>query len=180
MRRKLKKKEDMYQLSHKYKRTAVLWMLIGIIYFSNQTALRAQFYTIPDITFRNYLSTTYPGILNGSNDLIISNAAAIEGPFSITSGVTNVDGVQYFTAVDSIYCFSNNIPSMPFISSMTDLKVIQVGNSNLTVLPTNLNQLTSLKNLIIETNKLTIVPSLKGLTNLKEIEFCHNFISLDN
>jgi hypothetical protein len=167
----------MYRLFHNYSKKIILWICIGMLYLSGNTPIRAQFYTIPDVAFRAHIVSTYPGIVNGSNQLIISQAPTVEGPFSITSGVTNLDGIQYFTAVDTLYSFGNPLTDLSYVTSMTDLKVIQIQDGNITALPTNLNQLTNLKELNFEWNKLTSLPSLNGLVNLKFIKLWQNSIT---
>lgn len=133
-----------------------------------------QFYTIPDANFRNYLNSTYPLLLNGSQQLIIANAKNFTGSLSCASlNIQDLSGLQYFHKLTMLNCVDNPIGTLPSLDSMTAITAIWAEKCQLTTLP-KINHLTALKTLVVKNNLLTSLPSLTGLVNLEYLDCSRN------
>ena len=98
----------------------------------------------------------YPSLVDGSNELIISQANAFTGTLSCTGkGIVNVDGLQYFTSVSELDFSNNDIVDFTSTAGLTQLTAI------------NLNS-----------NELEFVPDLSGFNSLTT--FRANYNQMDN
>ncbi len=155
---------------------------------------KAQYVTIPDTTFVNWLqSNGYSACMNG-NQLDTTCGAVLSATTMncYAVPVRDLAGIQYFKNLDSLDCSSDslyNIPALPPL--LTFLNCGYNNLINLPLLPTNLlsfqcayNKLTSLPvlppnlaDLYCENNKLTSLPSLP--TTLRALD-CSENISIDS
>ena len=166
----VKLKTVMFQLLNK------VYFIIAFLTISICTS--GQTYVIPDAALLNRIKSVYPAVINGNNELIILNANAVEGPFDITSlGIVNLDGMQFFTQLDTFYIVNNPQSDLEPITYMIGLKHLYIFKHNSTTLPTNIVNLTQLEHLVDEENNLTSLPSLVGLNALKELKVWKNKIT---
>lgn len=83
-------------------------VLIHIVFILFSFVGYGQTVSIPDPVFLNFLKTNYPQTINSSNQLVTSIAAQVTGTISDSSlGITNLEGIQYFSKITKIN-FSNN------------------------------------------------------------------------
>jgi internalin A len=136
--------------------------------------LFSQTAVIPDPLFRQFLVTNYPGVMNTNQELIISNAALVTGTFQCSNlNITNLDGVQYFTKVNILYCFNNKLITLPDLNGMTNILQIHAYQNQLRYLP-SFNTLKTLKVLILGDNLLDQFPEVDSLNNLTELYVYRN------
>jgi uncharacterized repeat protein (TIGR01451 family) len=94
-----------------------LFYLLSICFFI-QYSTNAQYVTIPDPEFRNYLIQNYPGCMNGSGMLDTTCTAVVNEinfPLNNTNlyNVNNFEGFQYFKNLENASFRANNITSLP-------------------------------------------------------------------
>lgn len=136
-----------------------------------------QYVEIPDMNFRNALIQLYPTCFN-SNQMMDSQCSNIKNATSLDvsmMGISNLDGLQYFTSLTSFRCAGNKLTSLPSLpSSLFDLNCGGNQLATLPYLPFNLehlycggNQLTSFPSLpsglgylSCYNNKFTVLPEL--------------------
>lgn len=147
---------------------------IILFFFSVQNFLLAQTVSVPDPAFLNFLKTEYPSVINASDQLIISQAATVNGTLDCSNnGIQNLEGVQYFTGIKTLSASYNNISSLPDISSLTLLEKLFISNNKLTKLPSLTNNLNLLQ-IIAFSNLIDTLPPLNHLTSLFKIDLGDN------
>ena len=138
----------------------------------------AQYVTIPDTIFRNYLKSQYPLCFN-SNKQMNTACSAIVNATTLdveNKNIYNLAGIQYFTSLKSLNCSNNNLVDLPSLpASLTNLYCSTNQLISLPQFPDSLgnidcsfNQLTSLptipaslnNGLICNYNRLTSIPTL--------------------
>ena len=132
---------------------------------------------IPDTNFRNFLNTNYPAFMDGSGDsLIIDSAATLTGTLNCSSqNIANLTGVEYFVNITQLWCFNNQLTSLPALTNNTALQELWCTSNQLTALP-NLN--TALQVLWCNNNKLTTLPALTNNTALLRLECSGNQLTI--
>ena len=78
------------------------------------TRTNAQYVTIPDTNFVNYLTAHYPSAMVGN--MMDTTNVNVVGATSLNIsnlGISNIDGVQYFDSLNSLNAYNNNITSLP-------------------------------------------------------------------
>lgn len=139
----------------------LLLMRAGNLY--SQTAV------IPDPNFRQFLKTYYPGTMNINDELITSNAAAVTGTIQCSGrNIENLEGIQYFTGITTLYCYNNKLTTLPDLSGITNLIMLHAHQNLISSLP-SFNELTNLKILILGDNQLKNFPVIDSLKNLTEL-----------
>ena len=166
---------------------ALAILIIGLI-----SKTQAQWVTIPDPNFVNYLNIYYPAAMNGN--LMDTTSFDIVNEFSLdisNSNLSNIYGVQFFDDLNELICSNNNITQIPPLPA--DLQSLDCSFNQITQLPnlpTNFfsiidcsnNLLNSLPTLPIYTNILictnNLLNSLPVLTtNLTDVECDYNQIT---
>jgi|GEM_PF-1485816 internalin A len=152
----------------------------------------AQTVPIPDAAFLDFLQSNYAQTINGSDELIISEAAQITGTLSCNGlGITNLDGVQYFSQVSRLLAYSNDIVSIPSLVGMTNLQTLHLYDNALTSRP-DFSGLLKLKTVLIYQNNLTqfpvfgnnpameeIIASQNAITSIQSLSNLTNLLKLD-
>ncbi len=150
---------------------------------------QAQFVTIPDVNFRNYLIALCPSCFNGSQQMDTTCSGILNVTTLDVSNkyITDLEGIRYFNNLLDLNCSNNllnSLPNLPYLINRLDCSSNKL--TSLTTLHTNLkflfctnNQLTSLPtlpdNLILllcNSNQLTNLPSLPN--KLKYLHFSNN------
>jgi len=129
---------------------------------------------LPDTNFRNFLIAAYPSVMNPDKTLNIAAANAFNGNFQCyNKNVTNLTGIEYFTSIAILEVkYNPNLQSIPNIDGLTNVTILGLDSNGLTSLP-NLSTLTNLQILSFHHNQVTTLPSLNGLTQLVTL-FVHN------
>jgi len=152
-------------------------LLIALLFFYSLT--KAQYVTIPDANFLSYLQSVIPTALNGNQMDTTSTAVTTLTYISAGSySITNLSGVQYFDALITLDCSSNQINNFPKLP--TALQYFQCSFNPVTSLPLLPNSLrqfvcisngltslpllpNSLRQLVCPNNNLTSLPTLPNL-----------------
>lgn len=118
--------------------------------------LKAQIVNIPDTSFKSFLINHVPTIdSNGDNEIQLSEAQAYSGGFNLVdTSISNLIGIEEFTALTSLNCPDNEFTTLDISSninltslncSYNQLTTLDVSNNlALTFLSCDYNQLTSL------------------------------------
>ncbi len=126
-------------------------ILIGMALCFALTSADAQYVTIPDTNFRNWLNTHgFASCMNGSQ--MDTTCSAVVNATSIScnnSGVVNLTGIQYFDNLQYLNCRSNSncfspgplnyIPALPSTLLTLDCSASKI--TSLPALPSNLQTL---------------------------------------
>jgi hypothetical protein len=140
------------------------------------TSLNAQTIEITDPNFAMFLQNSLPACMTGNalDTLCASQSQVVEMNLS-GMNISDINGIQYFTNLTSLYCHNNNISSLAalppnlesFICSNNNLSALPELPSSLLYLSCGENELTNLPNLppnLIELmcydNALTAMPAM--------------------
>jgi hypothetical protein len=171
-------------------------LILHIIFVFISLAGYGQTVPIPDQAFLDFLKDDYSQTINASDELIISKAELVTSNLSCQNcGITNLEGIQYFSQVTKINFSNNAIVSIPSLLPMTKLETVHLTNNTLTSVPSfvgiqNLktvllyeNQLTQMplfgnnpiiEEIIISKNKITDITSLSGVPSLLKLDVGEN------
>jgi len=108
---------------------------------------------IPDANFKAYL-ILYQGInTNGDTEIQVSEAAAFNVTlYCISLNISDLTGIEAFTAITGLWCHSNQLTSLD-VSNNTALTFLDCGNNQLTSL--DVSGATALTHLDCGNNQLT-------------------------
>lgn len=113
----------------------------------------------PDENFRNWVLAQSYG---SDNSLTLAEIAAITDIDLLNKGITDLTGLEHFTALTSFSCASNYLTSLPELPN--GLTYLDCSSNQLTALPALPG---GLKSLYFDQNKIETIPSLPtGLTGL--------------
>jgi hypothetical protein len=103
--------------------------------------------TFPDATFRQYISEN----CDKDSDGILANAEIAASTSIVVSekGISDLTGIAYFTALETLKCDSNNLTSLD-VSKNTELKTLYCNKNSLTSLDVSNN--TQLEDLNCQSN----------------------------
>ena len=104
----------------------------------------------PDKTFREYVSDNFDE--NEDNVLSDDEIAKVTSIDCNGSGITNLKGIEYFTELQNLYCYENNLTTLD-ISNNTKVEMLDCDNNQLTKL--DLSNNTKLESLSCGNNQLT-------------------------
>jgi Leucine-rich repeat (LRR) protein len=158
-------------------------LLFFLLLISFRQGIGQTYVFIPDPNFATCLQIYYPSAMNGQSLNITSTLVTTETFINVTgNGISNLNGIQYFTSLQTLYCNVNPLTSLPQlpntlitlgcnVNSLTSLpqlpatlQNLECNNNYLNNLPTLPN---SLKTLYCNSNSLINLPILpNGLKNL--------------
>ncbi len=121
------------------------------------TNLQAQNFWVPDSNFRVKLKQLYPTCFT-PQDSMITICSQIQNEISLDLTflqISSLDGIQYFTSLEHLVCYSNHLTSLPTLPA--SIIFINCSNNQLNSLPA---LPTSLLNLDCSENQLTSLPAL--------------------
>ena len=98
-------------------------LLLSALVIGLRTA-NAQYVSIPDSNFRNYLRTNYPTCMNagGQLDTTCTSLLAATQLSVRYNTISNLDGVQYFKNITMLNCMDVSLTMIPkFPPSLTVL-----------------------------------------------------------
>ena len=124
----------------------------------------------PDTQFRNYISEEFDS--DGNGVIKDSEIAEITWISCDGKGIYDLKGIEYFTALEGLYCCNNRISSLD-LSSNKSLEYLECYNNRLTGL--NLSNNTSLKMLYCYDNQLSSL-SLGNNTKLQYLHCANNYL----
>ncbi len=129
----------------------------------------------PDATFMAYVQTLTGGDDNFFTAEELSNITSIN-IYDYRSSILSLEGIKYFTALDTLYCYSGELTSLD-VSGLTSLKTLYCHSNKLTSL--TVSGCTALEEFRCNNNQLVSL-NVRGLTSLKIFSCSKNLItSLD-
>ena len=124
----------------------------------------AQIVNIPDANFKAYLVGNSAINTNGDSEIQVSEAAAFNGEiYCYDLNISNLTGIEAFTALTELYCGKNQLTSLD-VSKNTALTKLSCQRNQLTSLYFRKN--TALTQLYCEDNKFDC-DAIKRRWNLK-------------
>ena len=158
--------------------TALVLLLIGIGQAQSQTVTLTETY-FPDAKFRAYISSI-TGVAEGgtlSEEKLKSvTYIDVSGYYSANGGITSLKGVEYFTALETLICYDNQLSSLD-VSQNIALTTLYCYDNQLTSL--DVSQNTALTSLSCFGNQLTSL-DVSGATALTSLSCGSNqLMSLD-
>ena len=126
-----------------------------------------------DVLFLNYLSDQYSNlVVNGV--INISEASLITDLNLDDLGLNNIDGIEYFTNLESLSCKNNNLTSIPDLPNQLQTLNLRYNNiSNINPLPQ------SVLDLDLRNNSLVTVPEFPN--QIETLKLCfNNFSNIPN
>ena len=81
-------------------------IILTAIIFSFSLGAKAQYVTIPDANFANYLGTVLssPAIIGNQLDTTHSQVINLNGIYCDNKNISSLDGIQYFDSLDTLFC----------------------------------------------------------------------------
>ena len=123
----------------------------------------------PDANFRNYLLSLYPDGYLTQYDIANMTSLNVSN-----KGISNMKGIEYFTALKELRCWANSFTSLN-LNSNTELTYLDCApNSSLTSL--NVSNCSKLQTVYCYSTVLTGL-TITGKSNLTRLD-CHNCTSL--
>ena len=109
----------------------------------------------PDATFRQYVKK-----FDTDNDNVLSSneIAGVTQINVYNTSISNLTGIEYFTALETLYCYDNQLTSLD-VSKNTELTYLYCFNNQLTELDVSQNK--ALKTLDCSDNQLTELDVLR-------------------
>jgi hypothetical protein len=163
-------------------------------FFALTTLANAQNITIPDPVFKNLLAIAYTNFSGDANNFVVypridanqdgeisyAEALAVEGLDLGYAGITNLEGLQYFTNVKKISTYYANFPNFyqPTLVNLEQLSLLNsVGNSSLTQVDISPN--VNLKKFQCSSDLITSL-DLSFTTQLRDVDlYCPSLTSLN-
>ena len=137
------------------KKTTQLFLFIFLFNLGANYS-KAQYVTIPDANFANWLNQQYPGAMNGNlMDTTNFEIVTTQWLFIQNENIADLTGLNYFDNLLEFLCYDcqvTNIPSLP-----PNLEVLNCTNNFLSSLPPLPSSLTKL---IITNNYFSVLPNL--------------------
>ena len=149
---------------------------IAILLFT--FSIQAQIINIPDPNFKNILvNSVYD--TNNDDEIDISEALNIYALDVTNSNITSLEGIQYFTNLDTLICDNNNISDLSVLNTFSYFSYLSCSNNNLTSL--DLSNFSSIMYLICSNNQLTSldISSLQDASIEQLIANNNNLITLN-
>ena len=136
-------------------------------------AAKAQYVTIPDPAFVQFLQLNYPNCMNGNQmDTTCSEIVSADYVECSHAGINDLEGIQYFDSLGILSADHNNLTSIPPLSPF--LRQFFCDYNILSSLPPLLHN-TRLTEIVCDSNLLTSLPALPA--NLQSLECAMNNIT---
>ncbi|MBQ7009237.1 MAG: leucine-rich repeat domain-containing protein, partial [Ruminococcus sp.] len=121
----------------------------------------------PDEVFRNYVKENND--INQNGLLSATEISSVETIYVSNKSISDLKGIEYFTALRFLNCFNNNLTSLD-VSNNTALTTLYCHKNNLTSI--DLSKNTALDTLLCYNNNLTSIDVSKN-TALEDL-YCYN------
>lgn len=152
------------------KELLLLFLLLGAIAY-------AQNVTIPDANFKAYLIGNSAINTNSDSEIQISEASAFTGQIDCAvKGITNLTGIEAFTALTNLNCQVNALTSLNLSNNLA-LTYLDCSNNQLSSL--NISNNTALLDLLCYGNPLTAL-NVNSNTSLRLLDIGYTQISTIN
>ncbi|SFB70802.1 Por secretion system C-terminal sorting domain-containing protein [Flexibacter flexilis DSM 6793] len=148
------------------------FLLLFVSALAIQSA-KAQYITIPNASFRNFLKQQYPSCFNSANqlDTLCAAAAPLEGLImqTPTDTMSSIEGIRYFKRLKSLNCEHIGLISLPQLpDSLTSLDILSNDITSIHSFPPNLELLYGPDNL-----NLSTLPPLPSTLQVLDMSTCN-------
>jgi uncharacterized repeat protein (TIGR01451 family) len=143
-------------------------ILLSLLFFLQISVLKAQWVTIPDANFVNWLTTNYSSCMNGNQ--MDTTCPPIESDTILTiqyTLISDLTGVENFINLKHLYCGNNQLNNLPELPP--NLKTLYCDDNQLSSLPPLPNSLSVLS---CWQNQITNLPNLPN--SLIQLEVAEN------
>jgi uncharacterized repeat protein (TIGR01451 family) len=120
-------------------------------------SIQAQYVTIPDANFANWLDTHYPFMNGNEMDTVWANVYNVSNMNIPSLGISNLFGVQYITNLNSLNVNNNLLTTLPPLPP--NLTYLQCKGNPISVLPTLPNSITNLSCGSLQLTQISNLPS---------------------
>jgi Leucine-rich repeat (LRR) protein len=152
-------------------------LILYIVFILLSSIGYGQTVSIPDAAFLSFLKANYSQTINSSDELIISAAAQVTGTIACPSlGITNLEGIQYFSQITKISAIHNSIVSLPSLLPITSLQTLHIYDNKIANAP-DFRGMVNLKIVLLYQNNLTQMPLFGNNPIIEEIIISQNNIS---
>lgn len=136
---------------------------------------RAQYVTIPDANFAQYLNTAFPSCMSGSQlDTSCAEVWNAKGIYISNKSITDLQGLRYFKNLDTLVADQNPFSSIPSLPA--SLKMLKLAyNYNLTSLPLLPQGLTYLKS---NNGALSSLPTLPNGLRYLDVGYNNHYLDI--
>ena len=132
------------------KKLLLIFLTVLTASFTAKADVTINATNFPDANFRSYLMSEYPsGVITTAQ---LNSRTTLEVN---SKSISNMKGVEYFTQLTRLSCYSNNLTSID-VSSNTKLTYLNVFSNKLTSI-TGLDYCSALEQLYLHNNQLTDV-----------------------
>ncbi len=146
-----------------------LALVTCILLLAPYSSLKAQWVTIPDTNFVNWLQANIPSCMNGNQmDTTCSGVINRTKVNVANQPIADLTGIQYFDNLRTLWCYNSNLPPTGLLTSLPplpqSLDTLDCDGNQLTSLSTVSSGLVSLncrRNKISNPNFLAQFPQLK-------------------
>lgn len=100
--------------------------------------------------------------------------------FASSKEITSLEGIGYLRNLRILYADNNQISEIPAeISDLTSLEILDLGKNNVSVVPTTaLSQMTQLKSITLSNNAVSEIPSdIDAVASASKLDFQNNSIT---
>ncbi len=136
------------------------------VYISDDYVAIINSTNFPDAGFRNNLMVYFPKGYITQDD--VNNRTSLDLG---NRGISNLQGIEYFTNLQTLFLDNNNLTSLSRLSGLSKLKTLYCNNNQLTSL--NLSYFRNLEYLNCSNNKLTILYA-NNFSGLKTLNCSNN------
>lgn len=92
------------------------------------------------------------------------------------AGISNIAGLENFTALTTLQLSKNNINNISNLSSLTNMKTLNLSNNVINNIDP-ISSLTGITNLNVSSNKITDITGISNLSNLQTLDVSNNALS---
>ncbi|WP_051224503.1 DUF7619 domain-containing protein [Flavobacterium tegetincola] len=156
------------------------WMNGQVISFTDvnfKNKLLASSTSTTNVIAKNFMNLAIKIDANNNGEIEQTEASAVFYLSVQSSNIQNLEGLQFFTNLRTLYCNNN-----PLITSLNTASLVNLENlnaSNCSLNNVNVNSSTNLKILLLNSNQLTTL-NVANLSNLQELSFSYNNINSIN
>lgn len=126
-----------------------------------------------DVNFENLVREI---LNNPSEKIMITDVQSISDLRGYGRNITNIDGLEYFTGLKTMFLSGNNITDISPIANLTHLQDLAFTDNNIVDI-SPLAKLTNLQYLGLQLNNIVDISPIANLINLKLLKIGANFIT---
>lgn len=156
------------------------WMNGQVINFTDvnfKNKLLASSTSSTNVIAKNFMNQPIKIDANNNGEIEQTEASAVFFLSVQNSSIQNLEGLQFFTNLRTLYCNNNPLITSLNTTSLVNLENLNASNCSLNNL--NVISSTNLKKVLVDSNQLTTL-NVANLTNLVELSFSYNNINFIN